>query len=397
MQKVVFVTGTIRSEASWPLIFAKGLSKSNLDVTVISGYANINVSDEYREHQLSNPLEILSPTLKIIRVGSRKKDPHSLAGRCIKYFQLTAAIAKELEKHKADCYIFYSTPPFLGLIGGKMSKKGEKTIYIAQDLFPDTLFALKPRIKNSAIGMALRKMERYIYDNNSTVVTISETMRKMIISNSSRNDINVIPNWASVDVLHNVRRENNSLFDEYGIDREKFIISYAGSLGLFQNVDILLDVAKELKNYSQIEFVIFGNGVCKEALESRINTECIHNVKILPFQPKSRVSEVYSFGDLEYVSVNKGVMEMACPHKICDIFSVGSPILAAIDSNCDIAYTIKEKQLGYVVELSIDSIKHAILEAFHSPNELRMMGESSRQFAMSINFESQIEKYVQLI
>lgn len=398
MQNIVFVTGTIRGETAWPFLFAKGLSESGFSVTVISGYANINVSDEYREHQLTNPVEVISTTLRIIRVGSRKKDPKGLLGRAIKYIQLTKDLSKELKKHKAECYLFYSTPPFLGLIGAKMGRKGLNTIYIAQDLFPDSLFSVKPSLEHTIIGMFLRKLEKRIYDDNTEIITISQMMASQIESNkSNRGNIKVIYNWANVDSLQHVIREENTLFDEFLIDRKKFIISYAGSLGPLQNLDVLLDAAKNLKDITDIQFVLFGRGVCKEALQKRIENENIQNVTILPMQPSEKIAEVYSFGDLEYVSVNEGVMKMASPHKILDVFSVGNPILAAIDKNSDMAEIISQENLGLIVNVDASEIREAILKLYQNKAQLPAIGTRARKYAETIDYKSQIRLYANFL
>lgn len=398
MQNIVFIAGTIRGETAWPYLFAKGLSEAGFNVTVISGYANINVSEEYREHQLANPVEDISSTLRIIRVGSRNKDPHGLLGRGIKYIQLTRDLSKEVKKHKADCYLFYSTPPFLGLIGEKMARKGQKTVYIAQDLFPDSLFAAKPGIEQTIMGSLLRKLEKRIYDGNTKIITISKMMACQIENNKSEpGNIEVIYNWANVDSLRHVNREENPLFDEYEIDREKFIISYAGSFGPLQKLDLLLDAAKELKDIPNIQFVLFGRGVCKESLLNRIKTEDIHNVTILPMQPSEKVSEVYSFGDIEYVSVNEGVMKIASPHKILDVFSVASPILAAIDKDSDIAQVINHTKIGVVVSPIVPEIKEGILQLYNRKEHLSEMGMKARKYAETISYKSQIRLYADFI
>lgn len=399
MKKIVFVTGTIRGITSWPYLFAQGLSMNGMDVTVISGFANINVSEDCRKHDLANPYEEISPTFRIVRVGSRRRDSSNLALRALKYVGLTNSLCHEVKKHQADYYIYYSTPPFLGLIGRKQSKLGKKTIYIAQDIFPDSLFSIKPFLSKTFIGSALSWMERLIYDGNSRIITISETMADNIRKKKKTKDcINVISNWANVDTLSHVYREYNPLFDEYGIDRRKFIVSYAGSLGPLQNLDVLLDVAKHLSECKDIEFVIFGRGVSYDALMKRISDEGIENVKLFPSQPLEKISAVYSLGNIEYVSVGTGVMNMACPHKIFDIFAVGNPILAAIDSDSEMAKIISQKDLGYVVEAKELSIRNAVLKAYKEDrSELRRMGENARQYAESIDYNSQIRKYVNLI
>lgn len=398
MRKVVLLTGITRNETSWPLHFAEGLAKNGVNVTVISGYANRNYDLKYRNFQLAHPVEERSNNLKIIRVGTTKIEKNNLIHRLIRYFGLTLDIKKELKNHDADCFFIYSTPPFLGLLGKSIKKRGRKSVYIAQDLFPDSLFIMKPNIENTIIGKILKLLENQIYKSCSNVVTISQTMKERIKSvGISEDKVSVIYNWAEIENLKHVLRENNSLFDKYNINRECFIVSYAGSLGRLQRIDVLLDVAKELKEYRDIQIVIFGIGECKEKLEERIINEEILNVAILPVQPKEQLSEVYSFGDIEYVSVSPGVMKMASPHKILDILAVGKPILAAMDKECDIAEIIQDKKMGFVVACDINEIKSAILYTYQHKNELPQMGKNSREYAETINLNSQIKKYIAMI
>ena len=396
MKKIIFATGTIRGISSWPYLFAKGLSENGFDVTVVSGYANINVSDDYRNHQLSNPIEVISSSFRIIRVGSKKKDPKNLLGRCYKYLHLTRAIFREIKRHKVDYYLFYSTPPFLGLIGCRLRKLGYKTIYIAQDLFPDSLFAVKPRLERTLFGSFLRRLETKIYDNNF-IVTISKTMAENIKLYRTNPNIKVIYNWTNISELNCITRINNPLFDEFNISRNRFIVSYAGSIGPLQNIDLLLDVAKEMIEHTNVEFVIFGNGICRDQIASRIQNEKIVNVHLLPLQAANRLSEVYSLGDIEYVSVGAGIMKMACPHKIFDIFSVGRPIMGVFESDCDIAEIINNNNLGIVTNPDVSSIKSSIIDLCNQREKLEAMGIRAREFAERLDYKFQIEKYVSYI
>ena len=197
--------------------------------------------------------------------------------------------------------------------------------------------------------------------------------------------------------MHHIEKKDNVLYDQYGIDRKKFIVSYAGNLGLLQGIDKLLDVANGLKKYDDIEFVNFGNGVCREELEKKITDENISNAKILPLQPSNLLSETYSFGDVEFVSVKPGVMKMACPHKIFDIFSVGNAILAMIDSDSDVAQLINQQKLGYSMEMNVELLNKTILQMYETKDITASMGQNARKFAETIDYNNQIQLYIERI
>lgn len=398
MDRVVFLTGIMQSERSWPLLFAKGLAEHGMNTTIICGYPNYNFDPKYREYQLAHPVEKLGENLDIIRVGSRKLVKDSLIYRFLWYVKLTFDIKKEIKNHDANIYFIYSTPPFLGLLGKSIKKKGKKAIYIAQDLFPDNLFSIKPRFESGIIGKTLRILENRIYSSCTEIVTASQTMKQTISQRGvSASRIKVIYNWSDIKSLNYISRDKNDLFDEYGIEKKKFIVSYAGSLGHLQNINILLDVAIKMRRYTDLLFVIFGRGSCESLLKKRVQNEGINNVIILPMQPKEKVAAVYSVGDVEYVSVKPGVMRIAAPHKILDVMSVGRPILAVMDKDCDIAEKIENKEIGIVVSCEVNEIETAILSLYNNKDLLIKMGENSRLFAEQIDYDSQINRYLSLI
>ena len=397
-KELLFLTGTVRGRRSLFLLMAEEISKRGYNVTLITGYPNIGATKEYRDYQLKNSSEEVSPTLKILRVGTKRREPKSLLLRAIRGVLLSRQILRTaMRQNVRDCVI-YSTPPFMGNVGAKLAKRGFRTIYLAQDLFPDTLFAIHKHIEQTFLGKYLRKKELTVYSSNTYTVTISYSMKEHMVSLGANSDrISVIYNWADVEALSHIDRKDNSLFDDYQISRDMFIVSFAGNLGRLQNIEILLDVAKLFKNNSNVSFVIFGHGAKEQFLKNRIEEEEISNVYVLPIQPPEKVSEVYSFGDLEFVCVEEGVMDIACPHKMFDIFSVGSPILAMIDRESDMSQKIIENRMGFVVSNNIDDFYKIICNAYENKESLRQMGDNARKFAESISLQRQIDKYLTLI
>ena len=59
-----------------------------------------------------------------------------------------------------------------------------------------------------------------------------------------------------------VSRNDNPIFDRYKLDRNKFYICYSGNIGHSQNMNLLLDVAKQIKD-EEIRFVVIGDGAAK--------------------------------------------------------------------------------------------------------------------------------------
>lgn len=115
-------------------------------------------------------------------------------------------------------------------------------------------------------------------------------------------------------------------------------------------------------------------------------------------QSANLLSEVYSMGDIEIASVRKGVTRMACPHKIMDIFAAGSVILALMDEDCDMAEIIRINEIGYVCGcFEAKAIANAIIMAYNNRKKLPIMGRKARDYAETISFDKQAEKYAELL
>ena len=320
--RITFITGHLCKERHALLNeLAKDLGEYGAEVTVLSGYPSRRISNKVRQYYLAHPVEKISKNVVVKRIGTKKGEGNGLLERMFKYLFLTRELYKAAANTPTDVFYLYSSPPFLGYIGCKLAKIAP-TVYNAQDLFPDTLVHMKHISEKNPFIKFFRKKEATVYKKNTRIVTISEEMKRTIATT-----------------------------DELGIDKKKFIVSYAGDIGLFQGWDVILDAAKILINDNpEIHFAIIGSGSYKPQLEKRITEEKITNVSVHPLQPANRLSEIYSIGDVELVPIEKGITKMALPSKTGVIMATGSPILALVDNGSDIEQIINGREIGIAIE-----------------------------------------------
>lgn len=391
--KITFITGHLCKERHALLNeLALDLGEYGAEVTVLTGFPSRRISDEVRQYYLEHPVEQISENVIVRRIGSRRGEGKSLLERMIKYVFLTMQLYKEAKKIPTDAYYLYSSPPFLGYIGSKLAKIAP-TLYNAQDLFPDTLVHMKNISNKNPLIAWFRHKEKQVYIKNTRIVTISEDMKNTIASAGCDSEkIDVIYNWADTINLHHVKKSENALMDELGIDKSKFIVSYAGDIGLFQGWDVILESAIILKEQNdEIQFVLIGSGSYKERLLERLEKEQITNVQVLPLQPASRLSEIYSVGDMELVPIEKGITKMALPSKTGVIMSCGSPILALVDKDSEIEKIIKDHNIGVAIEHgSAKKLADAILYCYEHKNDLDEWGKNARAFSLD-NYSRKIQ------
>lgn len=306
--------------------------------------------------------------------------------RAVRYLLSVVKLYRYGGKEKnIDVLHISSTPPINGLMFKGIKKKtGCKIVYNLQDIFPDSLVHTGMVKKGSLIWKIGAMIEEITYRNADYIVVISEDFKRNIVAKGVPEEkIKIIRNWVDEQAVVNVKREDNSLFDTYGLNRDKFYVCYSGNIGYTQNMDMLLDIAKELRCVPEIGIVLVGDGAAKIHVEDRVKSEQIENIIMIPFQPYEKISEVFSLGDCGLIISKAGVGNNSVPSKTWSIMSAERPVLASFDKGYELDRVIAEANCGICVQADDkDMLKTAILNLYQSRNSLEQMGKNGRKYIM---------------
>ena len=316
---------------------------------------------------------------------------------CIELFY--SGVVKK-DARDADVIMVSSTPPIIGPTAALIKKlRHIPIIYNLQDIFPDSLVGTGLAKKGGLLWKIGRRIENFTYRNADKIIVISEDFKRNIMAKGVPEDkIEVIYNWVDENVVVNVDRKDNVLFDRYGLDRNKFYITYCGNIGLTQNMDMLLEVAKELSCETKIHFVLVGEGAYKKDVERIIKEKELENITLLPFQPYEEISHVFSLGDVGLIISKPGVGENSVPSKTWSIMSAERPVIANFDEN-ELKTIIENNGCGVFTKAGDkDAFKQAILALYHDKEKGVEMGKNGRRFILqNLTKEIGTSKYVQVI
>ena len=321
--------------------------------------------------------------------------------RALRYvFCWCAQFWKGLHAKDIDLIYLASTPPIQGVLGGLLKKiKKVPFVYNLQDIFPDSLAGTGLAKKDGLLWKIGRVIENFTYRNADKIIVISEDFKRNIMAKGVPEDkIVVVYNWVDEEAVKHVPREENKLFDAYVLDRSKFYITYSGNIGLTQNMDMLLEVAKELEEDPNIQFVLIGEGAYKKRVEEIIAEKNIGNVTLLPFQPYEDISHVFSLGDVGLVISKPGVGENSVPSKTWSILSASRPVLANFDEN-ELKSIVAENQCGIFTKAGDkEAFIQAILHLYENRELCVEMGRNGREFIMkNLTRAVGTQKYVDVI
>ena len=341
-------------------------------------------------------------TIHRIPLMKEHKNPLQRAFRyfiqCVKYYFIGSfsKVGKE-----ADLLLVSSTPPILGATTALIKKhRNIPFVYDLQDIFPDSLVGTGLAKKGGLLWKIGRVIENFTYKHADKIIVISEDFKKNIMAKGVPEDkIVVVYNWVDQNKVVDVPREKNKLFDAYGLERSKFYITYNGNIGLTQNMDMLLDVAKELQEeYEDIHFVLVGNGAYLDEVRRKVAEQQLDNVHLLPFQPYEDISHVFSLGDASLVISKPGVGANSVPSKTWSIMSASRPVLANFDEN-ELKTIIENNHCGIFTKAGDkDAFKESILTLYNHRDLCKEYGHNGRKFVMdNLTREVGTQKYVDVI
>lgn len=336
-------------------------------------------------------------TIKRFHMYGEGKNPICRAFRYLlcEFVQLNYCLLK-----KYDVLFIDSTPPIQGLkLPIVKLFRRVAVIYNAQDIFPDSLVGTGLAKKGGILWKIGRIIENITYKYSDKIIVISEDFKRNIMAKGVPEEkIVVIYNWVDEEAVKAVSREENLLFDRYNLNRDKFYVTYCGNIGLTQNIQMLVEVAKSLESNEDIQFVLIGEGAYKAELEKIIKERNISNITLLPFQPYEEISHVFSLGDVGLVISKPGVGENSVPSKTWSILSASRPVLANFDEN-ELKTIVDTHKCG-IFTAAGDKVAFtdAILKLYNDRQLCEELGRNGREFIMkNLTREIGTRKYVEVI
>ena len=125
------------------------------------------------------------------------------------------------------------------------------------------------------------------------------------------------------------------------------------------------------------------------------------SVGFLPFFPASKIPAVLAAGDVQVITVKKGLEGVVVPSKLYGILAAGKPILAVAEKSCDIRAIADGRNCGR--SASPESVAETVqaMEALSaggaSADFLKQMGEAARRVAPEFERQGELQKFVQFV
>ncbi|MDN5354001.1 MAG: hypothetical protein PWQ09_757 [Candidatus Cloacimonadota bacterium] len=361
---------------------AKLLSEMGHDITVVSEIPNHPkgiVFPEYKNKIYQSDNQLGFKTVRLWVFTSKKKN---FITRLLFYFSfLFSALIYSLFNFRKYDIIYISSPPLFVALIGIIIKKIEpkkKVVFEVRDLWPDSAIQLG-ELKNKVLVKFSFFLEKNIYKLADKIVVISDHMKNEIKEKGIEPEkISVVHNGTDLNSIQ--INKNLSRKEIYKDKADKFIVVYAGNIGLAQNLEIIVDSAEILKNEKDIFFYIIGEGPNKQKLKNRKEQKKINNISFIDEISRKDIHNYLYQADCGVVPLRDlKLFHGALPSKIFDYLACALPILVGIEGEARKLVNESNTGLYYKPENSSD-LAAKIMYLYKNRDILKEFSNNARSF-----------------
>lgn len=244
-----------------------------------------------------------------------------------------------------------------------------------RDLWP--AFAVDMGVLTNPLLIKLSSwLERFLYARASHILVNSPAYCEYLIEKGIHKEkISLIANGVDSSMfLPDARGERLRQIEKL---EGKFVVTYAGALGLANDIPTLLRAADRLREHTNIHFLLVGDGKERTKLEAMAQRLQLTNMTFTGSRPKSEMAELLAASDV-CVAILQDIpmFRTTYPNKVFDYMAAGRPTILAIDGV--IRQVVEEANGGIFVAPGDDeALAKAVLELSHNPEQCRAMGASA--------------------
>lgn len=222
-----------------------------------------------------------------------------------------------------------SSPSLTAAFGAWWLARGLRVPFVLEvrDLWPMSLIELGGLSPSHPAVLLLGALERFLYRRTAAIISIPGAAEAHFRSRGATTPFfRHVPNGASFagDEPPAPPRPADG----------RFVVMYAGAVGLANNLDVVLTAAAELGEASGVEFEIVGAGPEKERLQAESAALGLTTVHFREPVPKREVGALLARADAFLMPLRPSPLFRlgVSPNKLYDYLDAARPILFGIDA-----------------------------------------------------------------
>jgi glycosyltransferase involved in cell wall biosynthesis len=371
--------------------FAEYLARRGHDVTVIAEFPNHPlgvIPPEYRgrlvEIDRSNPY-------KVIRVWVRTSSEKTQMTRLSFYTSFMGMAAAVSPFTGRPDVVLATTPPlFTGMAGWAIARMMRVPFVLdVRDLWPAAATSLR-QISPGLSTQVAELIERRLYRAAAATVAVTQPFCEHIDAIRGKPPATqFVPNGTLEQFFSDDGR------DRLGVDADRYLVTFAGTLGIAQALPAAIEAAAQLKDEADFSFV--GEGPMRQIILDQLEAEGVDNVRLHPQVPLESITPILAGSDALLVTLSAHpTFRQFVPSKLIDFMAVGRPVLLAAAGES--AELVETAHAGVVVPPeNPQALADAVRWLRTHPEEAAEMGRNGRAFARTRLRAVQAERLEQVL
>ena len=322
---------------------AEHFGTSGYEVTVLTCQPSYN----RRVVRRAPRREQLSPHVRVVRFPVLDDRASSMLKTLNLVWFCLCLVVRVSRIGPTDVVMAASTPPVAvaATAAWLARRKGAAFIYHKQDIYPEVVVRSRPpRLAHKV----MRHVDAHTDRRASKVVVLSRDMaRTTALRGVKSENVSVINNFDpwQLDALPDT--DGDTAVETTTGD---LTVVFAGNLGRFQGLEELFRAAVTLQA-DPVRFHFFGDGPLRAELEKLVAAERLSNIEVHGYTDPSDVARfLKDRADLGIVSLTPGVIRCAYPSKTLSYLRNGTPILAIVEGDSELAGTVRAHRIGLQAE-----------------------------------------------
>lgn len=326
----------------------------------------------------------------VTRVWTRASPSKRARARLASYASFAvAATAAGATLSRVDAILASSPPLPVGEVGSLLARRHRcPWVLDVRDLWPQAPLALGELEPGRASRVA-EALERHLYRAADAVTTPTPSFAAHIAAIAGERDkVHVIANGTTREWLAAGEAEPDR--EAAGLPADRFVWTYAGNLGLSQDLEVAIEAAALLgEGY---ELLLLGDGTRREALERYAAERPGGIVRFRDAVPPVEAMAIMRASDALLVALaDVPALGRSIPVKLYDSCAIGRPVIVAAPG--EVRALAEQQRAGLTIDPGDPAALAAAVRSLASSAATReRLATSGREFARQSLRETGVEQ-----
>jgi colanic acid biosynthesis glycosyl transferase WcaI len=318
-----------------PSELAEALMSRGHQVSVLTGYPNYPAGKLYEGYRLRPAERAVVDGVAVVRAFEFPDHGTGLLRRMANYlsFMISAPLASVLAP-RCDVIYVWHPPLTAGVAAALIARaRGVAFVYDVQDIWPESA-VLSGMLRPGLLVRLMSRLERIVYRQAAHILVTTDGAKENLVAKGvPEGKVSVMPHWIDERVFTPVGDVTRAAVRTRERWDGRFVVMFAGNLGLVQGLDTVLAAAAGLPASGNTRIVIVGDGTDRERLEARAQALGLGDrVQFIGRQPAAVMPDLFAAADALLVHLKRSELSrLVIPTKTLAYLAAGRPIIMAME------------------------------------------------------------------